>query len=494
MNHHIAARFLATTLVFMLASTDTPAQKTEAAIADREAHFAASEWGYIYYLDLDPWVGEEKTDLEKAIRLMVASTSLQPIIERTVPVPVPNSPLLRIDLRNLGWRYADWRHVMAKYPYGEQYAVPGPHENAALLPAVDNQAFAQRRGNFQQQPPPQQPQQPVVETTVEERVIEQPTEELRPLPLLIRADWLLIQLADSKRSDAYHTLLYGANQPKTRDDILNRLGVGNDKLLTFGLIEGQSGVSKQGVRLIENRPIFRGYAWGTRDILKIEPGKDPLEHPDGAFKHDGEEWIIGIPKLSAGKKGFRGVLQIYFLANGQGNLVAFAPVDLVEDKTEFRGNREIVSPGSCIQCHATGLNPHTTNEFRNLIDSGVDVFADQRTSFQLEAFHLGDIEKELFRGQDDYQTMVELICGAKSAHVSASFKRAVDRYDAPLTLWHTADELGASVETWARALAVASGDGTIGARLAGLAHGRTIPRDAWEIHYRDAVNMIEHQP
>lgn len=429
--------------IALLANRAVPQSVASArAIALDRQQFPKEAWGSLYYLDTDPWVGAEEKELKAAIKLMVCSTSIEPVIERTIPTELPGTTLMRIDIRELGWAFADWKQVLSTYPYFGAAKFGG-------------------------------------------------------LPAIVRADWLLVELADMQESNAYHLLLFGGKNPvKRRDDILNRLGVVNQRRHVFGLIEGQSGVAKQGTRWIENRPILRGYAWGTRDSLKLIEDKDPLEHPDGTQVHDGEEWIIGVPKVSIANDGARGTLQIYFLANGQGQLVNRAPVDLVEDGTKFRNYAEIRNPGSCIQCHGpSGLNLPTVNEFRELIKGGVYPFADDpKTAGDLQAFHLSDISKELERGNDDYQTMVEIVTGMTSGDASAAFKRSINRYDAELDLLAAAEELasfGYDVNQVTAALEWAANDGTVGARLSSLTRDKKIPRAAWEEQYLLVRSLIQ---
>lgn len=402
------------------------------ALSNRDSTYTnQADWPFIYYLSLGNTIDVERDELRLATKFMVASTSMQPILEDTIPVDIPQTNLLRIDIRLLGWEYADWHTVIAaRYPY---------HES---------------------------------------------------VPLVIRADWLLLELADMHASDSYHRLLYGGNPlPKTRDEVLKKLGVANESEHKFGLIEGQSGVSVQGIRLIENRPVFRGYAWGTSDVLALDGNRDPLLHPTGTFPFDGQEWIIGVPKLSR-QTGDRGALQVYFLNDKNANLVGRAPIDLVVDETRFRGLHEIRVPGSCIQCHTTGINPPTTNEVRELINSGISVAADKQSEQAISKFHLGDPIKEVHRNQDDYQSMVEIGFGVKSSRVSEVFKRAIERYEKPLDLVMTAEEMGVDVKVWADSILRVAGSPDAGPRLPGLIKKRTIPRRQWEEDYLYGVDIL----
>jgi hypothetical protein len=395
---------------------------------DRQ-QFPAEYWPNIYYVTTAPLDEADRDELAIALNLMIPSSSRQTILERCLPFQV-GPTLYRLDLANLQWDPHTWQKIVSHHPYS-----------------------------------------------------------LSENPLTIRGDWLLLQLADSQESDAYYQLVFG-KVPATRDEAFAILGVDPSPSNRFGMIEGKSGVNVNGLRWIENRAIYRGNAWLTRDSIKLDGQHDMLEQPDGNFKHDGEEAIVGIPKLHLAS-GTRGVLQVYFLANGQGKIVGRAPVDLVVDHTNFRGLNEIRNPGSCIQCHETGMNPLKQNEFRLYLESGVEAYADYENQQALEAFHLADLEKELARNSADYCGMVRLATGVESPKATLAFRVSVNRYDRAVSLERAAGELYTTAQELKAALAWASANGTrLTARLSGLAHGHTISRPAWEEQYLNCRTIL----
>jgi len=361
---------------------------------------------------------------EVALAFVVASTTRQDNLAYCRPVQVTDT-LWRIDLDWLKWSVGDWNRLVAKYPYHPQG-------------------------------------------------LEKST--------LVRADWLILQLTDQTESDVYLRFVFG-RVPKNRDDALAILAVDAEPQFRFGLIQGDSGVSVSGTRWIENRPISRGYAWGTRDSLKLDSDSDPLERPDGGFKHDGEEWICGLPKFDP-ITGYRGALQVYFLANGGGAIVPRAPVDLVRDHREFRGFAEIRNPGSCIDCHDSGLNPLGPNQLTEIIKSGVEAYADYDNYQQIEAFHFSQLDREVSRNNEDFQGAALLACGEPSAEASLYVKQVVEAYDAPVDIEQAGAEVYLAPEELKRALALGSASGySLGARLSALAHDGTVPREAFEENY-----------
>lgn len=399
--------------------------ETELARLDR-ARFPAAEWGYYYYLSTAAAPEALRPAVARTAAFVVASASRAVVLERQLPARVGESDLYRIDLRGLEWDWRDWLRVLRRYPY---------------------------------------------------------TPDDRP-PLVVRADWLVVELTDAFAADSYYRLLYGGrNIPQTREDFLKFWRVEEDAAFRFGLIEGRSGVALAGVRWIENRPTAnRGYAWGTRDSAEIDAAADPLERPDGSFRHQAEEWIVGVPKWSLA--GPRGTLQAYLLNDAAGKRQDRAPADIVADQTRFRGAPEIRTCGSCMQCHVSGIKGPSVNALRATIAAGVDLYADRRTQEQLEQFHLADIHREVERNREDYLTIVAFITGRPAEENAAALKQCIDAYDADVTLEQAARELATTPEELRLALAYASARGRkLGARLSALAHDQPLPRPAWEDAY-----------
>lgn len=434
----LAIAFYAFALTTLAESPDV-----SAALADR-SKYPEADWPNLYYLTTRPHVGQAAKDLERALTLTIASTSRQRILQRCVPVEVSQG-LYRINLADLHWRQEDWFEIATKRN-------PYTHDNAS--------------------------------------------------PLVIRGDWFLQEITDQQESDSYLRLLFGGDAiPKTIDDVRKAFDVDSKPEYRFGMIAGQSSVNKVGIRWLESRPVARGYYWQTFDALKLDQNRDPIEHPGGDFAFDGSEVIIGMPKLFIGTKetpGQWGVLQCYFLTNGKNEIVARAPVDLVEDSTEFRGYREIRNSGSCIQCHATGLNIPGPNEFRELLLSGVTPYLDFKDKENLDAFHLGDVVPSMQRSNDEFQTMVTLACGPfekdeKPTVVAEGFKRSIDRYDAALTLEQVASEMEIEPKAFAKALTDSGVLKT--ARLRSLlAVGGKIPRESFEQHYLSLYDATHGGP
>lgn len=394
---------------------------------------------YPYY----PPEGFHDIDWKAALSLALISASLEQNLNRQLPYPIADG-VGRVDLRGLGWDSNDLIAVLKaeKYPYSH----------------LEN-------------------------------------------PVHIRADWLIDKLAEAA---TYETLLAGRdNRPKNREDWLKLLQVdvkkATDNKLNFGLIEGRSGVAVQSgasghrYRILENFDAGSvGYAWGTRDFLKIEPGNSPLEKPDlKGLKHDGEEWIIGVPKswypdliYGIASQG-RGAAQVYFLSAGDGSSVVEAPAALVEDHSRFRGLSSIRTPGSCINCHVQGLNAPTENALAEWLKAGVELKAkDYEAQIEVERFHFGGVEKEIERANEDFAAAIEAACGCKPAEAVKAWSAAIDFYRADVTLEVAAMEHGCAPDELRNAIAYASEAGIeVPGPVAALAHGFTMGRPTWEGYY-----------
>lgn len=422
----------------VLAAVAATAQTDEAAASLDRSQFPPAVQPFIYHFRTahidNP---TDRKNLAVALKLVIPSMSTEPVLDRCLPVQVTPT-LFRMNLLDLRWDYHAWRRLVKRHPY--RYT---------------------KDGN----------------------------------PGIVRADWLLLNLTDAHENPAYYELVFGGKAPKTRDEALKFLGVNNQPGLRFGMIEGQSGVAKQGIRWLENRPMSRGYAWGTRDFLNLGSNQDPTERPDAIAAsnfHDAEEWIIGIRKIDLAT-GTQGALQAYFLSDGKGTVVDRAPVDIVEDFTKFRGYCEIRTAGSCIGCHSGGLNAPTVNDLRATVKAGVDAYSDYKNQQAIEAFHFADLDKEIRRNNEDYAAIVKIACGVHSPLQAAGcYRDAIKRYDEPLDLERAAAEIYCEPEELKLALGLASAKGVkLTARLAGLAHGRTCPRDAFETHYLTVQSIYQ---
>lgn len=393
-----------------------------AALKDR-AKFAERDWGYLFYVTYHSVPDQYVEDLRGVTSFVTASCSQQQIIERCTPTYL-TSRMARIDIRDMQWNPDQWRTVLKGYPYA-------PYT---------------------------------------------------PLPMIVRADWLVQLLSDTSRSDARYRLLYGTTK-FNRDDFLKLWQAGSKVEHHFGFIEGQSGVAVVKKRWVENRPnALRTYVWGTLDFSKVSDATDPLAHPDRTFKHEAEEWIAGMPKMSLTTYE-RGNLQDYLLSNAQGVRAEEAPTSIADDKNKFRGLPSVRTWGSCVGCHPLGINGPKINEFQRYLNdskSQATVYK-RKLKEQIELFHLGGTEAEIERNRTGYAMGIKL-CNGWTPEVNATkFTQVIAAYDAPVTMEQAARELYAEPEELKNALAYYSTKGyQLNARMSELVDGVGIPRTSWE--------------
>lgn len=413
-----------------------------AADADRQ-QFPKSDWPFLYYITTDNQPEAKQLTVGRTAAFVVSSFSTSVVLEHHLPVEVSRG-LWRIDTRTLNWRWSDWYAVLKRYPY--------------------------RPDRFPS--------------------------------LVVRADWLIVELSDNAASNSGYLLLYGGKPPATRDEFLKfwqvTLKGTRDPLLLARVEKDSDGDSPSlyDVRRIENRPVAnRGYAFGTEDNdpFNVNAKTDPLERLLSNRVHDAEEWIVGFPVIS-NVSGAGGTKQAYLLVNGRnGKRQDEAPIGIVRDTTRFRGRDAIRTSGSCIQCHPRGINAIASNDLRDLIASGEELYADKKSQELIEQQYLADLrlQVEIARAQEDYTMFVALCTGWSPEENARAFKEAVDNYDADLTIEDAARELYCSPRELELAFGYWSDKTKLGARLAGLPHGRSVSRPYFESVFDTAYFAVK---
>lgn len=415
-----------------------PQEIKQVALDDRN-RIDPSSYNTTYYLYLPTTnLKQTNTNFNATLNFVIASSSSNQILEYCLPHRLtPKLPLWRINLNDLKWSPQSFKQVLSHYPYS-----PDQHN-----------------------------------------------------PLFIRADWLLSQLTDTStsKSEAYYLLLYNkTSKTLTRNDVLSFWNVQKSTNLSFGLVENDSGVAISKTRIIENRPIARGYVWGTRDASSSDPFQD-IVPPFIGFKHEAEEWIIGAPKFSLkSDPSIIGTLQYYFLALANGKIQTKADPALVEDRSRFRDSSQIRTPGSCIQCHIQGINYPKQNALRQLITNGADIYADKKAQERLELFHLLPITGEIKENNAKFQTIQKYITGMEHEEFLTAFRTVMKDYDKLLTLDRAGREV--NFEELQLAFGAASNSAPtiqLNPRLVGLAHNIPISRQNWENLFQQAVISVK---
>ena len=371
--------------------------------------------------------------LESVLAAVIASGTKSADLEAITPRRLPGTDLVRFDLHALGWQESDW----------------------AAVAGADANGYTRRQN-----------------------------------PLIVPAGWLLEALTDERSSEAWRRFALGG--ATTSADALKYLGADAADPYRFGLIEGASRVNVAGdaARIVEHRDGVSVSTWATYDVFKPVAGRDPLEalFPE-QLRADGSEVFVLLPKVSL---HVRGVLPITFLANGDGRLVASAPVELVRDHTETLGP-EVVNPASCIVCHAAGPQRFSKNALAVRLEAGLELFAKRDADRRaVEQFHLGGTNLALDRWQEDYTAALAACSGLTPAGYSRYYREAIGAWRADVDLARAAAELWTTPDDFGRALAYASANRVgLSPRLAGLPHGFSVPREAWEAEYLGAEAILE---
>lgn len=388
------------------------------------------------YLTTSVVAPEHREALSQAIRFVAPSLSSKPYLGDQLPVAVPGTNLLRLDLAGLGWE-STWGDVL-RLNYVPKYRP-----------------------------------------------------DLTTPPLVVSGAWFVAQLTDPvETSDAQYRLLYGSKPPKTAAEFRKFWQVNEANSFAFGRIEDRSGVARAKRRLMDNAPTAnRAYFWQTFDSEVIAGATDPLENLTARPpKHDASELIAGIPKHYQGQSG---VLQAYFLANAKGERQEKAPAAIVTDDTGIRGV-EIRNTLSCVSCHLEGLRHPTVDAYREYILSGSRIYAkDKATQQEIDRYLDSPIAKEIERNNADYAAGVAMCNGLGPRDNALVYRFVVQQFDADLSLEQQARELYTTPEQWRLALGNYSRTYQLTAALAQAAQGRAITRRQWETNFALAQRVIQ---
>ena len=402
--------WLVVIVLFLLVANVVIAADIDVVRADRK-NFPEKRWVELYYATLSRVPKEDRLQLQRALDFVVASTSSQQILERSLPVPI-SPTAFRMDLRQLRWKPLP-KLLKEHYPYQKE---PG-----------------------------------------------------KGLPGIVRADWLVNFLLDQRKSTAYLQLLDGDGAPNTADDIAALFGIQESKLVN-NWVEDGSGVAVNKTRLLKSFPtLFRTDLWRTFDFETLNPDNDPLQNFDSKLEGAYSEWIGPLVKVSIAT-GDQGHLQRYALTGADGKVAAAAPIGVVVDHTPL--GPELINPRSCIACHKEGLRPLNINSVKRFIDAklGNDRLAiiapkNSAARERIERQFLVNLESNMKYHNEQYAKIVKLITGGTPEEISDDVVAVIQRYNQDVDFATAAREIGASEERFLRTLA---SQGQIPARLAQL--------------------------
>jgi mono/diheme cytochrome c family protein len=349
--------------------------------------------------------------------------------EITPPAAIDsNRVLFRVDLRDYNWTSATWNLLVSAYPYGVR--------------SSDGDSIAHLTGS--------------------------------PLPYL-RADWFV---AEASVAPMYHDVL---GMPRTVQDLEKLLGIDAARDLAEEKNVARAGIRESGVsrnnRILERHVSQHGAYWKSFDFRSNLDDqnifRDPLR-----FNAAGHEIIFNLPNG----------LQAYFLADGRGSRINFAPINIVTDRNN--ADEPTISNGrSCMSCHFGGMQ-----SFKDDVRAVVGGLSADRIDRQA-ALGLYPPQEVLDRLiEKDRRRFEEAVAkaGIAPAAVSAQQEQvnALSRkYRAELSVPEAASEAGLETQEFLIRL-------TGSTRLASLGFGQLvvsgggIKRDAWERQFGDIVREL----
>ncbi|MEW6211738.1 MAG: hypothetical protein AB1631_25500 [Acidobacteriota bacterium] len=348
--------------------------------------------------------------------------------EITPPAPVDASKTIyRIDLRDYQWTAQTWNRLLSFYPYGIR--------------------------------------------TAEGEVIRLLSGALLPY---VRADWFA---ANASAPPLYHELLV---LPRTVGELERMLGIDAARNLAEEKNVARAGIRTSGVsennRVLERHPTAYGAYWKSFDFRSSLDDQNIFRDPI-RLNPAGGEMIFNLPNG----------LQAYFLADGRGNRIDKAPVEIVADRNN--ADDPVITVGrSCMSCHFEGVK-----SFRDEVRAVV------------RGMRVGVFDRDralaLYPDQDALDRLVEkdrerflqsvAATGAQATSAQAEPINALSRrYRAELSISQAASEVGLDAnEFQSRARRsprlVALGFGQL------LVENGGIKRDVWERSFGEVVREFE---
>lgn len=296
-----------------------------------------------------------------------------------------------------------------------------------------------------------------------------PAKLARPVPY-VRADWFA---SVATLPPLYHDLL---ELPRTLTELEGQLGVDSEDNLHQRIAKrgamAVSGVSRSN-RAVERHPSRHGAYWKSIDYASSKGSENIFADPIN-LHGTGGEMIFNLPNG----------LQGYYITDGAGVRLDFAPTSIVTDK--FAQDKTVRNGLSCIRCHDRGIK-----EFKDDVRPAIEKISgsgliDKRATLELyppreEMSEL--VAKDQRRFLDAMESLIET--KPQDEPLTPVSKRFLD---APLQLTAVAGELGLSSPDELRI--IVRQPQLTGLGLVALADAGVIRRDTWEDHYDQVVTAL----
>jgi hypothetical protein len=346
----------------------------------------------------------------------------------TKPLPIDASQLVfRIDLRDYQWSAETWQRILEEYPYG------------ISIPDAEN--------------------------------VKELSGELLPY---IRADWFV---AAASTPPLYDDILH---LPDTTRELEFLAGVDTTRDLAQEKNVMRGGVRTSGVsrnnRVLERHGTPAGAYWQSFDFRGNAGDQNIFQDPV-RLRPAGGEIIFNLPNG----------LQAYFLANGDGDRIDAAPIEIVSDR--HQADPVIRNGRSCMTCHYEGMRLFQ-DEVRPVL------WEIERPQFNrnkaLALFPRQDVLDRALNedGKRFQKALAETVGVAAESPETEPVGALSRRFEADLDLAQAAAETGLSpgqfhLRLRNSARLIRMGLGSL------LAEGGGVKRDTWEDQFSDIARELE---
>jgi hypothetical protein len=389
--------------------------------------------------------------------------------------------LLRVDIRDYGWKAETWEKLPDPYFTVEVEKEWGYYEGPKWIKTkvVKRRALAPW----------------LIEGEADkERVAELALWTQSSLPVT-RADWFFNQTAAQKDRDGsgYYDLL----QIKNEADVFKLIGFDLKTAVRLELLEatGDSGVTVSKIRAIERFDTLTGGLWRSIDfkvatLKKFGAAANPLI----TFGRDVKTHADGFEGFGVLPNG----LFIMWGANSEFKLVDAVPGDIANRPLSKSSDTQIHPYISCLSCHTKGGLQDLDGWARNVLNPPINLKVyDHDKALELRQQYLRKLEPFLARDRAQYAEAVAECTGIKVDDYLKRLALYWERYeDARIDLAYAAHDVGVSADEFhARLLAaIKSGYPPVSLSLGALVHKdakrRTIPIRVWEQTIPEAYAVI----
>jgi serine/threonine-protein kinase len=377
--------------------------------------------------------------------------SREPDLVALEVIDPPSNSVFAVDIRGLGWnrrpfqRLRDGKPVGAseinlfdlallEYPYG---ALP---DDSAIFADVEREFLALAR-------------------------------QVRPIPY-VRADWFVSVCTQPPIYEDFLRLprdltalerdvLHVDSRTNVHDAVARRGGV------------TVSGVSRNN-RVMERHPTGTGgYYWKSFDFRSSKLRENVLRDPI-RLDPAGGEMIFSLPNG----------LQGYFIANGAGERLEFAPTDIVTDR--FAADKTVRNGLACMRCHDRGMKEFSDTVRPALEHLRGDVGFDRDEALALYASH-AELEEKLKQDSERFNAALSKLLGSAARREPLS--PVSQRYlDAELSLRTAAGELG--LEDIKELAETSRLPALVRLGLGALAADGALRRDQWDEAFAALVRQL----